>query len=383
MTRFISSSLQKFVFLGSTLALQLLFGCRETQPTAQLSPWQVKGRFLTDPCGDTLILKGMNKMSVFDEADPYGAVYFPEIAKTGANNVRIVWRTAYDTGKPSRIGHLDTLIRNCLQQQMLPIVELHDATCDLSVLPTVLSYWVRPEVVQLVKKYESKLIVNIANEAGDDNTTATQFTTAYQNAITQLRNAGIRTPLMIDAPACGKNLELMVPTVPGLLAHDPQHNLLFSFHPYWPKQFGATPAFITGQFNAAVAANVPLVLGELCAVGAWPGPNASETQSCGPLGAVDYQTLLQQCNQHQIGFLVWEWGPGNGFYGLQDANGNPLPPVLCPAMDATTNGTYASLLNTPANAPNAWIKEVVITSPIGIQKTSKKTQFMLNDFRCQ
>jgi mannan endo-1,4-beta-mannosidase len=32
----------------------------------------VDGTTLKDPCGDAVILRGVNKMSVFDEADPNG-----------------------------------------------------------------------------------------------------------------------------------------------------------------------------------------------------------------------------------------------------------------------------------------------------------------------
>jgi mannan endo-1,4-beta-mannosidase len=208
--------------------------------------------------------------------------------------------------------------------------------------------------------------------------TVSQFTQAYQPAITQLRNAGIRTPLVIDAPACGKNLDVLVASAPALTQHDPQHNLLFSVHAYWSKldiQQNATPSFIHDQLQKAVTGNVPLLVGELCAVGGWPGSN-DQIQTCGPNGAIDYQTLLQQCQQQQIGWLAWEWGPGNGFYEFN-------PPVLCPAMDITTNGTYASLLAIQPGAPNAWAKEAILTSPYSIQQTARKTPYLLNDFSCR
>ena len=49
------------------------------------------GRDLFDPNGTKVILRGVNKMSVWDDNDPTGDIYFAEIRKTQANSVRIVW----------------------------------------------------------------------------------------------------------------------------------------------------------------------------------------------------------------------------------------------------------------------------------------------------
>lgn len=373
-------SLESFIMIISTVSITLIAallaqGCRNEIGIQILPAFKVKGTFLTDPCGDTVILKGVNKMSVFDEMDRYGANYFPEIAKTNANSVRIVWQSVYSNGKPSRKGHLDTLISNCINAKMIPIVEMHDATCNLNALSNVVNYWIQPDILAIVKKYEHAMLVNIANEAGDYDVTTNQFLTAYQNAITTLRNAGIRAPLIIDAPDCGKNLELIVPIASTLIQFDPQHNLMFSAHPYWSITDGATPLFIKGQLDNAANNNVPLILGELCGFGGWPGEGQDAAKSCEQNGAVDYQSLLLESSKHKIGWLVWEWGPGNGFY-----DGPTV--VLCPAMDMTSNGKYQSIIDITPNSVNAWVKNVVITSPYSIQNTAIKTKYVKNGFKC-
>jgi mannan endo-1,4-beta-mannosidase len=261
---------------------------------------------------------------------------------------------------------------------MIPMIELHDATCDITKLPAIANYWTKPEVVQLIERYQHALLINIANEAGNEGVTAGVFLQAYQAAITQIRNAGIHTPLVIDAPDCGKNLDVLLATFSQLTAHDPDKNLLFSVHPYWSQaaiQQFATPTFIKDHLQKAVAANMPLILGELCGYGGWPGENAAYTESCQSKGVVDYKALLQQSQVHNIGWLLWEWGPGNGYYEFN-------PPILCPTMDITTNGTYNSILAVNNSSPNAWAKEAVIDSPYGIQKTSVKTAYLQNGFRC-
>ena len=51
----------------------------------------VLGQDLYDRRGVKVILRGVNKMSVWDNDDPLGLLSFPEIKQTGANTVRIVW----------------------------------------------------------------------------------------------------------------------------------------------------------------------------------------------------------------------------------------------------------------------------------------------------
>jgi Putative peptidoglycan binding domain len=76
-----------------------------------------EGRYLFDRLGNKVILRGINKMSVFDQdPDPAGSVSFPEIRKTGANTVRIVWaiRTSLENsinlGYPLIVGEFSKFV---------------------------------------------------------------------------------------------------------------------------------------------------------------------------------------------------------------------------------------------------------------------------------
>ena len=372
----------KFGISFTIMSVVLLQACgsdNDEIPASQNGlTFKVAGSKLTDPCGEIITLKGVNKMSVFDEEDLYGESYFPEIAKTNSNCVRIVWQAKYSNGSPSQLNQLDSLIKNCMRNKMIPMVEMHDATCTWDALDEVVDYWIKPEVIKIVQRYEHALLVNIANEAGDDGVTQQQFLSGYQSAITALRNAGIRAPLIIDAKGCGKDLDVLIPTAAALISHDPDHNLLFSVHPYWSKVAiqAVQPTFIKDQLKKATDNNIPLILGELCAYGGWPGVGEPNTASCEEKGSIDYATLLSEAAANSIGYLVWEWGPGNGFYEYN-------PPVLCPGMDITTDGTYQSIVNiVPGSAPRGWVREVIIDSPYSVKNTSVKSNYIINGFKC-
>src|SRR5690606_24556775 len=144
---------------------------------------------------------------------------FSEIAKTGANVVRIVWN------EEGTAAELETAIANALKEQLIPMVEHHSATGDLSKLPEVVDYWVSPDIIAVLKKYEADLLLNIANEAGDGNVTAAQFHAACEPAITRLREAGLVLPLILDAPSWGQNINVLQASGEALVAHDPESNL--------------------------------------------------------------------------------------------------------------------------------------------------------------
>lgn len=330
-----------------------------TSPKTAKATFYVKGRFLFDPCDNKVTLRGVNKMNIF--TDRTGAS-FPEIAKTGANSVRIVWKAFDDNGQPTKAAELDTLITRCVRQKMIPIVEAHDATGVWSMLGQMVSFWKRADIVAVIQKHQKYLLVNIANECGDDQVTDAQFTQGYTSAVQQLRQAGIHTPLVIDGRDFGKDLEQLVRVGPGLIQADPDKNLLFSVHTYWPITFGATPQFIKDQFQAAVNAGLPFIIGEFAGFGAFAGTNVSP---CGPKGQIDYQTIISEAQRLDIGWLVWEWGPGN------TGGGDPL----CVIIDMTTDSKFNTL--------KGWGKDVAVTHAASIQKTSVRSPFILNGLTCQ
>jgi mannan endo-1,4-beta-mannosidase len=314
-----------------------------------------EGRYLFDRLGNKVILRGINKMSVFDQdPDPAGSVSFPEIRKTGANTVRIVWAIRTDL-KPGISDtdpkKLDALITTAKANRLIPTIELQDGTCEWNRLQELVDYWIQPEIVDIIQKHQEYLLVNIGNEVGDDTVTDAEFVAGYTNAIQAMRAAGIHTPLIIDAAGCGQNIEILDASAFTLLNADPDRNLLFSVHIYWSKKNSA-PNRIRTSLENSVNLGYPLIVGEFSKFGAYTGLGKSV---CTTDGEVDYQAVIEVCDQNEIGWYAWEWGPGN-------EKGTP-PDPLCVVMNMTPDRLFANL-------EPGWPEEVAISSPYSIKNTS-------------
>lgn len=293
-----------------------------------------KGRYLYNRFGEKVILHGIN-LPILDDWDFPQRDKLSELEKTGANAVRIQWYKDY--GQPSRpsysISDLDNLLTGCRQSQIIPIVGLWDFTCDSN--PNLLNtqlipWWTRNDVLKVLKKHESYLIINLANELGfyrwTDNKQAAlnKFKNAYKSAISSIRQH-LHLPIMIDAPDCGQSIEVFSLIGKELIAHDPEHNLLFSGHAYWSDHDGIS------HIKPIINANIPLVFGEIA--NKKPENINGETQWCyydldgtkenhPPTNGFTYQKLLPILKQQQIGWMAWCWWKDHCTNRQMTLNGN-------------------------------------------------------------
>jgi mannan endo-1,4-beta-mannosidase len=297
----------------------------------------VDGRTLRDRCCEKVVLRGVNEMVVWSGMKD-GTPYFAEIAQTGANVVRIVWNT---TGS---LAKLEMAIQNAISAQLIPMPELHDATGDLSKLGACVDFWVRSDVVAMLQKYQDKLLINIANEVGDDTVKQTEFAAAYTDAVSRMRAAGLHVPLIIDAPSWGQSINLLQATGPGLIAADPDHNLLFSVHMWWNDPAGTR---IIAELDESAKMNLPLIVGEFA-------QHAVYQCSAAPFA---YKTLLAKAKELEVGYLAWSWG------GIKNGDCETDGP-----FDMTTDGTFAGLTD--------WGLEVAVTDPNSIKNTSVRPRYM-------
>jgi len=302
-------------------------------PTAETM--YVKGRQLYTSCGEKIVLRGVNHPTLY--IDRAGDA-LPEIAKTKANAVRLFW---YANNGVS-IGEAEPAIKRAIASGMVPILEMHDATGPSAwgKLDSIVSYWTSSEAVALIKKYQHQMIVNIANEAGPEAGGGyDDFEAKYKSAITKLRNAGIKVPLMIDASGWGRDDEALFKAGPGLIAGDPQHNVLLSWHEYDTL----TQQQIAAVYDRAVTANLPLLVGEFA--------NRSPTGTCGP--ALDYLGIIGEAQSRDIGWLAWSWG---------DNDPNTVWNTDCNEFDMTSTFAFDSL--------QGWGKEVAVTDTNSLTNTT-------------
>ncbi len=318
---------KKFFLAGVFVVVLFCPALADSQPG-----FYVKENKIYAPGGEELIMRGVNKMFVWNDKE---GTNMAEIAKTGANTVRIVWAIKDGTAE-----ELDRLIGLCAGFGMVPMIELHDKKCkwDDDVFTELTAYWTSPEVVEVIKKHDKYLFLNYGNEIGDWRVGHLDFIEKYSKAVNDLRTAGIRVPIVIDGVKCGQDIDFYYIAAEEILKADPEKNIIYSLHPWWQEK---TVERIQDALEHAKYVKVPLIIGGFAPFGA----NCSK--------GYRYDTVIEECEKRGIGWLAWSWGPGNSD---------------CAAMDMTKDGMFKSLFG--------WGEEVALTSRYSIKNTSKTIEYM-------
>jgi mannan endo-1,4-beta-mannosidase len=298
----------------------------------------VRERFLTTPAGEKVVLRGVNEMFVW--GDRKGDV-LEQIARTGANCVRIVWTVADGTA-----FELAAVIDRCRALGMLPIPEFHDATGDWEKLEVAVSGWLRDDYREALLGRQDFLVVNIANEVGravpDD-----AFVERYSDAVLRLRTAGYRCPLLVDATDWGKDWSQLSRTGARLIESDPDRNMLLSLHLWWPaKSYGGTLEEAARRTREALSESVqkglPLVVAEF-------GAAFTDAGVVAVADRIPWEVLLEECHRLEIGWLAWSWG------------GVPNQPQK--DLDMAPGGRLEDL--------RGWGREVALDHPLSIRNTAR------------
>ena len=319
------------------------------------------GRLLKDSCGETVILRGVNHGNIW--TTDLGIQEFSQISQTKANCVRICLERKYTSwvgGNPVinvlRGGQIDTIIQAALDQKLIPIAELHDFTDGSAEhsriqtnLDSAVMFWTNPDVMAALKKHSRFLILNLANEPEHWLDTEQEFYDACSSAITAIRTAGLKIPIMIDGMHWGQDHTFFINNGNGtkLLTEDPEHKLLFSVHTYWETS-SVTDAEMTSRFENMYDSRLPFVIGEF----AYDIGNTCTN-------SINYHLIMDLCQQHHIGYLYWWWG----FYEAGSNN----------CLSMTPAGTYAGLADQGL--------EVAVTYINSIQNTSARPH-LITDGSC-
>jgi len=304
--------------------------CNGTTVPGEGDTMYVEGRHLYTSAGEKVVLRGVNEMFVWSD-DRDGTRLLPEIAKTGANCVRLVW-----TAEEGDESTLVELIERCIAHRMIAMPECHSATGEWEKLDVCVNFWNHPDLIDGIRRNREWTLLNIGNEVGDGNVTAEQFKTGYMEAIDSLRGWGYTVPLVIDASRWGQDVDLIFATWREILAHDPLHNILFSVHSYWPDTENYHRV-ATGSVNEGL----PVIIGE--------GPSPTSYPDCNIL---DYGTGLNVTGQNEIGWLSWSWG------GLP--NGHCVP-----NFDHTLDGVFGAWRT-------AYAADMMAEHPYSLMRTAER-----------
>lgn len=239
---------------------------------------------LNDAYGNAFVMRGVNNAHIyFDTSARYLAWQaLDNIATYKTNAIRVVWDT---TGSAALLAEV---LYRVVELKMIPIVELHDVTGnqDANRLLDMAKYYSKADVKQVLLDFRAYLLINIANEwSGTSN-----YASAYQAAIKQLRDNGINHTLVIDASGYGQDANSIFNNATTLSNSDTQKNLLFSVHMY--GQYGTAAAVETVLAQAQSTA-VPLIVGEF-------GHQLSGA-------AVAWSDILAKCQSRGIGYIAWSW----------------------------------------------------------------------------
>ncbi len=249
---------------------------------------------LVDANGKSFVIKGINNPHAWFGERAYAAL--DDIAAIGSNTVRVVWQTRGNDAE------LERIIQRCIELKMVPMVELHDVTGNTSGnrLVQMAEWYIKPDRMQMLKKYEKYLLLNIANEWGDNAMTTDYWVASYKRAISLMRWAGYQTTIVIDGPGWGQNINPIIEGGKALIEADPLHNILFSIHMYgsWND-----PEKIRRDLGKCKSLKLPLIVGEF----GYNSDNGNNNLGC----KADHTVILETCNKLGYGFMPWSWTGNN------------------------------------------------------------------------
>ncbi|MEO6361258.1 MAG: cellulase family glycosylhydrolase [Sphingomicrobium sp.] len=312
--------------------------CLSSAAAAQSAPksptMQVVGRHLYTAAGERVILRGFNEMFGFSK-NPRGTGIIGEIAKTGANGLRIV------TTANSKPDDIDAAVASSIAHGMIPMIECHSATGKWEKLGDCVNYWLQPELVALARKHERWLLLNIANEAGNI-VSRKDFVGGYSSAIQRLRAVGIRVPLIIDGTKWGQEYDILLDEADTFTAADPLRNVMVSAHAYWIGSEEERKAHYRTIIRRVTAEKIPFVMAE--------GPQPAGFNCT----ASPYQWAMTELNKAEIGWITWSWGMmPNG-----DCKDNS-------AFDVTRDGKFG-------NWKTEFGRQVAFAHPASVGRTSRR-----------
>ncbi len=316
---------------------------------AEPNTFFIRNGRIFDKTGQWFVPRGVNNTHNYYPEQAYSAL--PRIKELGFNTVRIVWcaDTLVRAGRcdPKDIhslSELEKILARLRSLELVGILNLQNATGsnDPSDLVHLVDWYTRPDVAELLTRYQDILLLNVANEwhgSFDDPTNI--YRSTYVEQIPRFRKAGLNHVLLIDARGWAQQFSSISENYETFQSVDP--NILMSVHMF--DHFG-DEAKVRTDINAARDQQIPLIIGEFSCVH-YPGQD------------IACETLMETASQwdRPIGYLAWSFS----------GNSNPLEP-----LDVASYQDWTTL------SP---MGQKIIYHPQGIKSTSQ-TACLFQNSKC-
>jgi mannan endo-1,4-beta-mannosidase len=276
-----------------------------------------------DAKGYNFIMRGINHAHTWfpDKLDST----LKNISDTNANTVRIVLSNGQKWTKTSK-DELKTIINKIKLNHLIGILEVHDTTgygedSSAASLQSAVNYWI--EMKDILIGEEKYIFINIGNEPFGNGISDTTWINESKNAINQLRNAGFKHTLIIDAPNWGQDWQnIMLNNAKTVFDSDILKNTVFSVHMY---EVYNNYDKINNYISTFVNNKIPLIIGEF----------AAEHKG---MDVKEYD-ILERCQSLGVGYLGWSWDGNSPQYGNIDIVNNWNPNSLTNWGNTLINST--------------------------------------------
>lgn len=317
-----------------------------TPPPPPRTGLYVDGRFLKDPCGQTVTIRGYEQPvgRGLLEAD----AGIPEMAKTGANYARLLVQIPpHATSVPS-VNTLQTYIDLARANGMLVELSLSDGSGGDAV-------YNRQDVKNVLFGDEDVVIIHGIGESQQGTDAA--WVSEATNRITRMRGYGYKHVIFAGSRDFGRNPHTVLNRGAEVLAADPLRNVHFLVQLYWgdnsaranyyEQLYGMTVEQALDRFAAS---NLAIQSGLL-----------SDDSCCSSYPWIDFESAMTRAQQNRISWLWWDWH--NPFDGA--------------SYHITTNGRFGSWKSQPTHPyqPNHG-SQVALNHAASIKNTSVRTNYM-------
>lgn len=258
-------------------------------PVIAKGSFYVDGTKLMDANGNEFVMRGVNYPFAWYKGVENTVI--PAAKRIGCNTIRI----SISNGQKftySDKSEVKNLIRLCESNKLVCVLCVHDAlgSNQISDLDKTVDYW--KGIKDLLVGHEGTVIVNISNEWVAQWAEGTAvWEEGYVKAIKELREAGIKNTLMVDCAGYGQYPAVIGTNGRTVFEADPMRNTMFSMHLY--QDAGGTAEDVRANIKQALDIKVPVCVGEF-----------AYSHKGTP---VAYQTIMDYCQEKNVGYLVWSW----------------------------------------------------------------------------